>query len=928
MASNSTVIRIAQGELGYAEKATNSQLQDKKANAGSGNYTKYAPEIGHANGLAWCQTFVNWCFFKAYGNEANSLLCGGLGSASTMTVKDCFQSHGQLVDFSDIQPGDIVWRSRNGGGHVELVVRVNSNGTFSTIGGNTDDGGSWNGGAVVQHDNQSQAGKGGGGNWQWCGHPRYTDVQNVPVNAATYHGGPVQYANVDGSYGQHWQEQPEEMTVDISGFLSSLGNISFNKTYKQYTAQFEERTYTITRDTIQTVDTSNVHLGGSTNLVSYPSLVEVPFVLFKVGKYTFGKYSKVDTANGVKIDFPNYINSLQISKINGQLNQYTISIDYQISTGDDPNLLDKIFSSVGYGKVYISYGDYSSPSFIYKEEEAIITNVSSSVNFEQSRISYTVKCTSTALLLASNVFDFPTVKAKPSTIIQNVLYNASYGLTQIFTGMSSKTQVAKNNLIPTDDKEIEIHEKKRCDPLTYIQYLVTCMSASSNGDGVLKDSTYRMTIFDDNFGDLDLNGPYFKITKIASSSKALATADTYEVDIGYPTENQVMSFSVKTDNSWNLLYNYSDTVDVPQYTYDIDSSGKMITSYSPSLATSSHENRMTEQQKTWWTNMTQFPISATLTLKGLVRPSILMTYVRVNALFFGQKHVASGLYIITGQNDIVSTNGYSTTLALQRIAGDNDYIQKTQQTVTSQVLTGYSVEEKSVSLPIGQTITQTLGNVISSAVNVVTGIGGAVVETAERIVNPTMYSDSGNIEQNVWNALMSVLNNPYGVAGVMGNLKYESGMKPNKLEGLCIQRYTQYKNVTYTDKTYTDGVDSGAITKEEFLYPLKGITFAGKSTHQYGYGLAQWTSMNRKEGLYNLCRSRNASIADEKCQVEWLLHEIQASYPAVFSSLVSARSTDAATDVFLEKFEAPSNPNASRGDRRAYAKMYYDKFAK
>jgi hypothetical protein len=64
------------------------------------------------------------------------------------------------------------------------------------------------------------------------------------------------------------------------------------------------------------------------------------------------------------------------------------------------------------------------------------------------------------------------------------------------------------------------------------------MSASTNGkENVLKDSTYRITIHDDNFGDLNLKGSYFKITKINSSAKALATEGVYEVDIGYPNDN-------------------------------------------------------------------------------------------------------------------------------------------------------------------------------------------------------------------------------------------------------------------------------------------------------------------------------------------------------------------------------------------------------
>jgi len=51
--------------------------------------------------------------------------------------------------------------------------------------------------------------------------------------------------------------------------------------------------------------------------------------------------------------------------------------------------------------------------------------------------------------------------------------------------------------------------------------------------------------------------------------------------------------------------------------------------------------------KSWWTRMTEFPISATLTIKGLVRAAMLMTYLRVNTYFYGKKHVSSGLYVIT-----------------------------------------------------------------------------------------------------------------------------------------------------------------------------------------------------------------------------------------------------------------------------------------
>lgn len=70
--------------------------------------------------------------------------------------------------------------------------------------------------------------------------------------------------------------------------------------------------------------------------------------------------------------------------------------------------------------------------------------------------------------------------------------------------------------------------------------------------------------------------------------------------------------------------------------------------------------------------MTRFPITATLTIKGLLRSAMLMNYVRINTYFYGQKHISSGLYVITKQEDRIDSAGYRTTLSLTRIAGDDD----------------------------------------------------------------------------------------------------------------------------------------------------------------------------------------------------------------------------------------------------------------
>ena len=59
-----------------------------------------------------------------------------------------------------------------------------------------------------------------------------------------------------------------------------------------------------------------------------------------------------------------------------------------------------------------------------------------------------------------------------------------------------------------------------------------------------------------------------------------------------------------------------------------------------------------------------------MTIRGLLKPAILMNYLKVNVWFYGRKHIASGYYIITSQTDNVGASGYSTTLELLRVAPD------------------------------------------------------------------------------------------------------------------------------------------------------------------------------------------------------------------------------------------------------------------
>lgn len=409
----------------------------------------------------------------------------------------------------------------------------------------------------------------------------------------------------------------------------------------------------------------------STSLLTYPSLVESPFIIVTFGNYTFGSYTARTVNNAVRVEYPNYITRMSVVKVNGSVNQYTIDMSYQIRAGDDPNFIDKVLSSVRYNNIKISYGDWQSPTFIYKEEIALITKVTSNIDFANARISYVVNCVSNSVgLYASNV-NFIERFDKPSNVIKEVFRNSSYGLQQVFTGMNADNL---NSLIASDDQAVKIYAKPATDPLSYINYLVTCMISNTNSkDSVILDSSYYMIIHDDKYGQ-DLGGPYFTVEKVLANSGTIHSYDVYEVDVGYPSENMIMEFNITNDNSWSLIYSYNDDQDRQDYSYYIDNQGRMMKEYSPDITTSGNKFITTASQKTWWTQMTQFPISATLTIKGLVRPAMLMQYIKVNAMFYGQRHMSSGLYFVKKQQDIVDSRGYRTILTIQRFAGDDDYL--------------------------------------------------------------------------------------------------------------------------------------------------------------------------------------------------------------------------------------------------------------
>lgn len=141
------VINIALAEVGYLEKATNANLDDKTANAGSNNYTKYWRDIYPAyQGQPWCACFVTWVFVIAFGKAMAQKLLKHYPYVYCPTMADLFTLN------ANPKVGDIVIFKHNGVfTHTGIVIKVSGD-QFWTVEGNTSGGSTIivNGGAVCK----------------------------------------------------------------------------------------------------------------------------------------------------------------------------------------------------------------------------------------------------------------------------------------------------------------------------------------------------------------------------------------------------------------------------------------------------------------------------------------------------------------------------------------------------------------------------------------------------------------------------------------------------------------------------------------------------------------------------------------------------------------------------------------------------------
>lgn len=166
-------------------------------------------------------------------------------------------------------------------------------------------------------------------------------------------------------------------------------------------------------------------------------------------------------------------------------------------------------------------------------------------------------------------------------------------------------------------------------------------------------------------------------------------------------------------------------------------------------------------------------------------------------------------------------------------------------------------------------------------------------------------------EKKIWNYFIAKGFTACGTAGLMGNIYAESGLRADNLQD------TGNLKLNMTDSKYTDAVDCGEYTKEQFMYD------------GYGYSLAQWTYHSRKKALYEFAKSRGKSIGDLETVLDFLYKELSEGYPRIVEILKTTDNISEASDIVLTEYERPANMSNSVKQRRAeYGQKFYDRLYK
>lgn len=134
------IVKISLNEVGYIEKASNSNLDSKTGNKGTNNFTKYSRDINKlglmgCQGQAWCATSQFWIEVQAVGLE--QALKNWNMTKTSYVGYNCFSTYNAFAKVGKVSKtpkvGSLVIFTFS---HMGRVIEINGN-RFKTVEGNT-----------------------------------------------------------------------------------------------------------------------------------------------------------------------------------------------------------------------------------------------------------------------------------------------------------------------------------------------------------------------------------------------------------------------------------------------------------------------------------------------------------------------------------------------------------------------------------------------------------------------------------------------------------------------------------------------------------------------------------------------------------------------------------------------------------------------
>lgn len=156
--------------------------------------------------------------------------------------------------------------------------------------------------------------------------------------------------------------------------------------------------------------------------------------------------------------------------------------------------------------------------------------------------------------------------------------------------------------------------------------------------------------------------------------------------------------------------------------------------------------------------------------------------------------------------------------------------------------------------------------------------------------------------------------NEYAICGFLANWNIESNLRSNNAQNSYMNKWG------LTDEEYTAKVDAGTWVSPE------GNDFA----HDHcGYGLSQWTSVGRAQGLWDYARKTARSISDMQMQLEYAEIELNSSsFKKTREGLENCQSAGEAAVIIMTTYEKPASMDdpAKQKIRADEAEEFYQKY--